>query len=314
MIKTLRVTTIIATVLAPVFLILIVVISVRGDENALNTDSSGIIERFNKTFGKKAKTSRNETSPLVQQAGIFASYLNPPVKKASQARGGRTASRSPAVTPKFKVVATSYYQSDPEKSLALIDEPGKGLNWVRQSSKVGHLLVEQIKDGVVVVKSGGKTFELIAEQKPEASLLEGSSGASAAMLKRTSAYNQPAGIEPAKPGLKRTDLNVMKPKKRAPRMLKKTVLPKGDKTDGGDLKSQELIDRLREIQDNYRSDKIGSELSPKEKAELMEKIISKFKSSRLSAEEAEKLSILGEELEEVWDDPNSSLSAEDKGK
>jgi hypothetical protein len=58
-------------------------------------------------------------------------------------------------------------------SLALIDEPGKGLRWVKQSSEVGHLIIEQVKDGEIVVRDGQRTFELVAERPKKVSLLKG---------------------------------------------------------------------------------------------------------------------------------------------
>jgi hypothetical protein len=60
-------------------------------------------------------------------------------------------------------------------SLALIDEPGKGLRWVRPSSKVGHLIIEQVKDGIVVVRDGQNSFEIVAERPVKKSLLKAGS-------------------------------------------------------------------------------------------------------------------------------------------
>jgi hypothetical protein len=79
------------------------------------------------------------------------------------------------VAAKFKLVGTSRYALHPELSLALIDEPGKGLYWVRQFSKVGHLIIEQVKDGLVVVRDGKNTFELVAERPEKRSLLKANS-------------------------------------------------------------------------------------------------------------------------------------------
>jgi hypothetical protein len=80
--------------------------------------------------------------------------------------------RPKSVSAKFKLVGTSRHESQPEMSLALIDEPGKGLHWVRPSSKVGHLIIEQVRDGVVVVRDGASTFELVAERRERKSLIK----------------------------------------------------------------------------------------------------------------------------------------------
>ena len=311
MIKTLRITSIVAAILAVIFFVLPVVFGVRSDksmEELLN--SPGAIENFNKSAGDKAKASQNQMSPLVQQAEAFALYLDPPkprVVKPVAGRGSAAPQREPSVTPQFKLKGTSFYKGRPELSLALIDEPGKGLHWVRQSTKVGHLLIEQVKDGVVVVKDDKGSFELIAEQKPETSLLEGESGT---LLQRTgvSGRDGPSGRalipdrpksalpfpDSGRPGSGITETKNMNPEE--------------------DAKMAELIEKLRQIQESFNSDKTGSGPNAKEKAQMMEQIISKFKSSRLTPEDAKKLSSVGKELREAWKDSEQSLPEKDSGK
>lgn len=174
MIKTLRITSYFAVVLAVVFFVFPAVFGVRGDkqiEQFLN--SAGAIEEFRAARGDKIENKRNETSPLVKQAEAFALYLNPPPKpKAAPAAVSRSEPRPKQVSPKFKLVGTSRHVLQPELSLALIDEPGKGLYWVRQSSKVGHLIIEQVKDGLIVVRDGENTFELVAERPEKRSLIK----------------------------------------------------------------------------------------------------------------------------------------------
>jgi len=313
MIKTLRITTIVAAILAVIFFAFVVVCGVRSDENMEELlNSPGVIEKFNKSAPDKAKTS--QSSPLVQQATSFALYLNPPAPKTPKtATGGTTITpRGPAVTPQFKVKGTCYYKGRPELSLVLIDEPGKGLRWVRQSSKVGHLLIEQVKDGLVVVKDGSGTFELIAEQQPEPSLLE---GASAVPLKRTGFPSQAelSGRAPVPTGSK-SAVPFPTPWRTGPGVTdSKIKIPQAkDMSPEKDAKMNELIERLRQIQNSFKSDKTGSGTSAKEKAEMMEILISKFKSSRLSAEEAKKLSTLGKKLKKDMEEPNRSGPEENK--
>jgi hypothetical protein len=176
MIKTLRITSIIVAVLAIVSFALPAAFGFRGDkqiEQFLN--SAGVIEGFKEAKGEKSGDSQGEVSPLVKQAEAFALYLNPPPKLAP-APSASVAKSEPRpegpVAAKFKLVGTSRHMLQPELSLALIDEPGKGLYWVRQSSKVGHLIVEQIRDGVVVIRDGQSTFELVAERPEKRSLLK----------------------------------------------------------------------------------------------------------------------------------------------
>jgi len=92
MIKTLRITSIVATILAAILLVFPVIFGVRSGEDIEELlKSPGVIEKFNKTVGNKATKSGNETSPLVQQAGAFALYLNPPTPKAPKTLAGRGA-------------------------------------------------------------------------------------------------------------------------------------------------------------------------------------------------------------------------------
>ncbi|MFB0552679.1 MAG: hypothetical protein ACETWQ_05115 [Phycisphaerae bacterium] len=319
MIKTLRVTSIAAAVSAVIFLVFFVfpvVFGVHSDEQLEESlNSPGVIEKFNKTMGNKAKTGQDEVSPLVQQAGAFALYLNPPPAKTPRTATGRTAgiTRGPAAPPKFKVIGTSYYKDRPELSMALIDEPGKGLRWFRQSSEVGHFLIEQVKDGIVVFKDGKGTFEQQAEQKPELSLLEGDSAASSqtgasgrtdvsSQTSVSSRARSEAGSKAILPASRKAGTSIAGAISKAPR-------PRGS---AEEAEFQELVERLRQIQRSFKSDKAGSGPSAKEKAEMMEKVISEFKSSRLSTEEAERLSILGKELKKVLEGPESTGPEENR--
>jgi hypothetical protein len=175
MIKTLRITSIIAVVLA-VFFVLPAVFGVRGDEQREQfLNSAGVIEKFKESKGDKVGDRGQEISPLVKQAEAFALYLSPPPPPqpiVSAPSRFQSPPQPKATSPKFKLVGTSYYALHPELSLALIDEPGKGLHWVRQFGKVGHLIIEQVKDGLVVVRDGQSTFELVAERQEKRSLLK----------------------------------------------------------------------------------------------------------------------------------------------
>lgn len=302
MIKTLRITSVVAAILAGVFFVFPVIYGVRSDERIdefLKLPS--VKEKFEDVADNKAKTGESRVSPLVEQAEAFALFLNPLKSTIQKAvKGAKTtnfADRLP-VTPKFKVFVTSYCADNPELSLALIDEPGRGRYWVRQSSKVGHLLVEQVKDGLVVVKSSKETFELEIEQKPNttppnrtspASSLRSSQG----RLKSTS----PASGRTAT-GVRRT---INTPQK---------LQGNGD----GDEKMGELVDKLKDLQRNSASDKTNSELDKAKRAARIEKLISKFKSTRVSAEEAKKLGNIGEKLKGIQKDTNPSSPKADEGK
>ena len=311
MIKALRITSVLAAVLAVVFVVAPVVVGVRNDEGIEKSlNSPSVVEKFKKTVGNKAKTSKDETSPLVKQAESFALYLNPPKPKVSKTvKDGKTFARAPVVTPKFKVVGISYNNSHPESSIALIDEPGKGMHWVRQSDKIGHLIVEQIKDGIIVVDNGGRTSEMKAEQKQEPSLLEGDPVVSNIPSKAKDVPSR-AGFKSSKP-----TLPALK-KSGGTRFIggsplagKKSISPR--KT-FEEAESRKLMEQLREIQRSANKD--GSGLSQEERAEMIEKIISQYKASRsrLTDEEAKKLDIIKEKSKEILEESDNS-SSEKKG-
>jgi hypothetical protein len=308
MIKTLRITSIGAAILAAVIIVFSVVFGVRSDEKIEEfINSPTVMEKFNKAMGNKVKTSQSETSPLVKQAGSFALYLNPPKSRAPSTptgRGGAIA-RVPAVTPKFKVIGTSYYEGRPDLSLALIDEPGKGLHWVRQGGQVGHLSIKQIKDSLVVVSDNGRTYELAAEQQPEPSLLEGAPD----VRKPAGASVRAGGRISSRTSLPASGSDSTGKTKAA------SETPKPRMSTGQEQRMNELVEKLREIQRNFTSDKAGSVPNAKEKAAMMESLINKFKSSsQLSPEEAKRLGDLGRELKDVWQKSDESLPEKDGGK
>ncbi|MHC4694029.1 MAG: hypothetical protein ACYS67_14910, partial [Planctomycetota bacterium] len=78
MIKTLRITTIIAALLAVGLLAFPVVYGYRGDEGIEKfLESPGAIERFKKAKGARSKVG-NQVSPLVRQAALYALIIDPP--------------------------------------------------------------------------------------------------------------------------------------------------------------------------------------------------------------------------------------------
>jgi hypothetical protein len=177
MTKTLRITSIVVAAAAVVLIVMPMVFSSGMDEQAANLlNLPGVLESLSSSA---AAPDTGAVPPLVKQAEKFAAYRNPPPppkREISTPNRERPAVRpAAAVTAKFELLGTSYYSQRPELSLALIDEPGAGLRWVRQSSKIGHLVVEQIKDGKVVIRDGADTYELEAKRTPKRSLVKGES-------------------------------------------------------------------------------------------------------------------------------------------
>jgi hypothetical protein len=118
-----------------------------------------IVETFDKT---KTAPSDNEQSPLVKQAGAFALYLNPPPppEPVRSESSPIEAVRPVEVAVQFTLSGISYFADQPERSIALIDEPGKGLNWIRQGGKVQQYTISKINESSVELTSGKRKSEL----------------------------------------------------------------------------------------------------------------------------------------------------------
>lgn len=328
MIKTLRITTIIAALLAVVFFAFPVVYGYRGDEKIEKfLNSPGAIEKFNKAKGAKVK-SVNQISPLVKQAAAFGLYLNPPVRKAVQRkRSVPRAPNKPAPIPvlpkasvKFKLVGTSYYASRPELSLAYIDEPGKGMYWVRQGTKVAHLVIEEVKDGAIVIQDRGKTVTLVASRTPRKSLIKGentskstpvSSGASASItsnIARPVIVSSKSAKTAAVPPVGTSGRASRRPfpvgaSGRAVRRPPQVNKAEQDKV------LADFINELKAMQAESESGKSGSVYNSAEEAASLKEAIADFEAMRITAEEAEGLDRLGKKLGNVEREPGRARSS-----
>jgi hypothetical protein len=305
MIRTLRITGILAVALAGILVVFSIIFGGRSDASVVKLlDEPSIIEKFNESTGNKASRGENEVSPLVKQAGSFALYLNPPrppVRRPTMSRSG-VVKRPPAATPKFKVLATSYYKNHPEMSIALIDEPGKGLNWVRQSGKVGHLFIEQIKDGIVVVKDGNGTFELAAEEKPHVSLL---AGATSVGSKGTAVPGKTEKVD-KKPSTKPPVKSPVYSNRAVSRAKKLPKAPQQIKAKQKESAMDELSYRLTQLKKVFESDEKYTE---QEKLSMYNELISDFRASqasRLSDEDLKNLDNTTETIKKMMEKPAKS--------
>lgn len=303
MIKTLRITSIIAAILAVGLLVFPTVFGFRSNEEIEQFLSSPtVVERFREAERSGSEKDEPQVSPLVKQAELFALYLNPPKppppeKKIPELPPGKQEvtvipTKVPTTTKaRFTAVATSFYESCPEMSLVLVDEPGKGRHWVRQGSKVGHLTIEQIKDGLLIVKGGKETFEVGVELRPlRRSLLAspspvsigvgGSSTSVLGPLKKGPVTGADAGIE--------STIQQMSPEEQ-------TAL------------AEKIFAEMEAMYGGVESQKIDSKPAQKESPAANERL-SDPEATRISGEEAKKLSHLGQELK----DPNQANIREDR--
>jgi len=159
MIKTLRITMIVTAIVAGLFFVLSAMFGLRRDKDKeaflANPSITATIQK-----GAANRDTAEQDVPLIKQAQDFALRINPP-KPIEQVS---TVVQKQIETPKFRLLGISYYPDDPNRSMALIDEPGKGMHWVVQSDKVGYLTITQIFDDKIGYTDGQKNMEMLVER------------------------------------------------------------------------------------------------------------------------------------------------------
>jgi len=277
-----------------VLLLLSVVWGFRTDKQTRELlDSPSVIDIFNKAKSEKAK-AEEQVSPLVKQAGAFALYLNPPPQSNPKpaSRDGLPSVRPVVVAPKFILIGTSYYALRPNLSLALIDEPGKGLRWVRQSSEVGRLKIEEIKDGAVVATDGQKKFDIMAERPEKISLLKKPQSKNTASKSSVPVVSGDSNIPAA--DLPRANEQVAQMGS-LPENLEQIAA------------FEELINRLKSSQPEGASDKTDSGQGTGDNRDaVMDELVTRLnKAAEVSDKEANDIGDLGKALEAGSKEPNS---------
>lgn len=126
---------------------------------------------------KRAEDSNQPTqhrkieSPLVAQAQALAKHIDPPPApqpKTATPRPPvrrpplrpRPVARPPVSTPKFRLMATGCYPSDPNLSMALIKEAGGTQRWVKPGDRVGHLVIETVHKQYLTYRDGARNGKL----------------------------------------------------------------------------------------------------------------------------------------------------------
>ncbi|MEN8128038.1 MAG: hypothetical protein ABFR90_09580 [Planctomycetota bacterium] len=166
----------------------------------------GIVERFKDKAGTEVE-KEDKISPLVAQAKAFALRIDPPpppkppapiVKPKPPVEVARTpVSTVPRpkapVSLKSDLLATVVYESSPDRSLALLQTASNKQEWFRQGEKVGHLEIQEIRDGSVVFTQGGQNpKEKFVPPKPQVkSLLKGEQNVSMVPAATSAAVQTP---------------------------------------------------------------------------------------------------------------------------
>ncbi len=130
-------------------------------------------------------------SPLLEQAEALALYLNPP-KPAPRREASLPAVSAPLAgpvpvprpaspTPQFRILAISYYRSNPQKSLAMVWDANKGGYWIRQGDRLGHFVVERIEKEAILYRDGDQLRQMAVAVKQSVPLARLKSKESASM-------------------------------------------------------------------------------------------------------------------------------------
>ncbi len=173
MIKTLRITSMVAAALGLVFLVCSVVFGIQGDSEVEKFLASASVVDIFKDAGVREPGATDKISPLVAMAEQYGLFLDPPPPvRPKPPKGGNAArpvAETPvAPTPKFRLIGISYYEANPSDSLAFVDEVGSGAHWVRTAGMVGRITIEAIKEDSIVVNDGTKSYEMTADSAPAA--------------------------------------------------------------------------------------------------------------------------------------------------
>jgi hypothetical protein len=142
-------------------------------------DSPGAIQAFQERSRGDTIAGREVVSPLLCQAQAFALYLNPPAPAVAEQpkeppldsgvspRMDEVQRTRPAASsPRFTLRATSFYPSQPGRSMALISEVGSpegSEHWVKEGSHVGHFVIHEIRQGAIVYRDGDQLREMAVD-------------------------------------------------------------------------------------------------------------------------------------------------------
>ena len=288
MTRALRITSIVVAVAAVLLVVLPPVFTSGADEQTQKfLDSPSVLETIKKT---KAVANTDTESPLVKQAKAFANYLNPPPipKRTSPTPKRKTPARPQAsISSKFDLLGTSYYALRPQMSLALINEPGDGLRWVRQSSKIGHLVVEEVKDGKVIIRDGTRTYEIEPKRTTRRSLVKGESVSTAQPI------STPPSVTPTRPQRSSPRIDARRRRRTATR----PVTPKPE---------PELTPAELALMDQFVKETEGIE-DPNEWLKRADELMGRLsRAAEVTDEEAALLDELGQELKDANDDSGSN--------
>lgn len=319
MIKTLHITAVIAFLLAGGVIVMPIFFGGAADpeiEEFLN--SPGAVERFRENYSQDGSADEDQTPALVRHAGDFALYLNPPEPEPSRERPERPARpepntptrperpTSPRSTANFSLIGTSYSPNNPEQSRALLDLPGEGYRWVRQSQRLEHMQIEEIGDGVVVIvdRSGRRQRVEMDQQSSGRADIEVVSARDMPERQRPSRFSEmevrpgdddePFEVISGRSG--RADAEVVSIDEPSAEPVAEASGGRGSESPGAVEIDDEVARRQGQIMEAF-SEQLRSSDDDESREQMMAMLIEQLRAARVSEEEAEGLDDLGRELD-----------------
>ena len=332
MIKTLRIAGVLTAVMAVVLLALPVVFgSGNGKDSNKLIDTETIIEKFKKIRESQTRKNEEQISPLVKEANDFALYLNPPAPKITTMISQDPVFPPPPQIVQFKLISTCVHQTSPELSLALVDQPGEGLHWVRPSDKIGHFVVKEVQSGLLIVNDGQKNVEVKIETVPTFESLVSSnstpnsslqipvgsgllgrtaSGIAPLPATRTGARNSGATSVPpmpasgvrTKPGFNGPMTMPTMPSTRSSAGSSQNTTQVNSAEE--EAAAQELMSQLDAALVGAGIGENATEEDMKKADEIVGKYFNEIDNMQISGQEAQKISDLGKQLDKDQGDPN----------
>jgi len=296
MIKTLRITSVIAVIFAAVVLASVLGFLRPTSFLHLNPGTEGdkrtekilggpsAVDRFKEKFGSKGRSSEEATPPLVKEATLLEGIINP--RQEAQTPTPRGSPGKPigrpvppvAVSTKFELLGICY-SPDAKLSLAYIRLPDSTSQWVGLGSEIGRLTIKEIRKNSIVYVDGGRDVEMPVVAPPEtANLLE--------------ADNATATPEPSLPrpavGAKAAGSPVKPSVGASPKMVPAATSPKtapGATLPSAQISKEEQED-LSQLGDRLQS---STGVGSTEREAVNNKLISEYKSAQVNPTEANKV-------------------------
>jgi hypothetical protein len=169
------------------------------------------------------------------------------------------------------------------------------------------LVIDQVKDGIVVVKSNEETYEVPVEQIPDAAAATPASPAVPTVPTPRDVPMRGRAVPPA---------SAKMPSVTTPAVVGAIPQPLGSTEKN--VKLQELARQLIDVQRNSASGSSGAGLSDTEKAARAQELIAEYRAAqrsvRVSPKEAKELGDLGKGLEQTQGEPNAPAASTGDGK